>query len=110
MSAQPKPPAGDDDQFLDLGDQRVRLFSTDHLNAQNLYAALSDAKLIEQFERYEERVGEQTPRIMSAMHRALKTGEYLEGKPVSDAFLRAAVKDGTGYGLGAAWGVSPEAD
>ncbi|MBV6632692.1 MAG: hypothetical protein KI792_06625 [Alphaproteobacteria bacterium] len=108
MSAQPNPPAGDD-EYLDLGGERVRLFSTDHLTIQNVYAALSDDKLIEQFERYEERVGENTPGVVKAMHRALKTGEYLEGKPVDDVFLRVAVREGTGYGLGAAWGVSPEA-
>jgi hypothetical protein len=105
MSAQPEK-----ETHIELGGERLRLWSREHLSAQNVYAAMSDDKLVQQFDRYIERVGEQTPKLITAMRDALKTGEFLPGQPVSDAFLRLSIREGHGYGLGAAWGVSSEAD
>lgn len=104
MSEQPEQPT-----HIEIGGERLRVWSREHLSVQNVFASLSDQRLLAEFDHYIERNGERTPKIVTAMRDALKTGEYLPGKPADDAFLRVSIHQGHMYGLGAAWGSSSEA-
>ncbi|MEO0392499.1 MAG: hypothetical protein AAF213_04535 [Pseudomonadota bacterium] len=108
MSALEDQPPGDDNDWIDIGGERLRVFSRAHLEVQNPYAALSDARLTKAFDDYADAVGEQTPPIMRAMQRALKEGTVWDGKDVGDAITRLAIREGHMYGLGSSPQVSRE--
>lgn len=117
MSVPPKTPgkgaaqgAGDNaNDWIELGGERLRVFSRAHLEAQNPYAALSDNRLIKAFDDYLDRVGEASPMIMVAMRRALKEGTMRDGKDISNLVTRVAIQEGHMYGLGSSPQVSSEA-
>lgn len=98
-----------DDDYIEIGGERLRVYSREHLEVQNPYAAFSDARLLQEFERYIEKVGDRTPLAILSMRRVLRDGPMVDGKDISGAVIRVGIHEGHMYGLGSSPQVSTEA-